>query len=111
MSEELLKSYTHAMEIDHTTGKPMPKTVTTLTSSKVEQQLTEADAVNGTITFDEPIEKVGIYNTSATDGKFTVNGIGITVPAGRAFEATIGGTPSAQITITGATTYIVTRYK
>lgn len=83
-----------------------------LTGTKVEEQLTETDAVTGTLTFSENITSIGIYNTDSTNnGFFTVNGIDIIVPAGEYFEANIGGTPSNTVTVSGATTYIVTRFE
>jgi hypothetical protein len=40
-----------------------------------------------------------------------VNGINITVPAGEVFKASYGGTPRATVTVTGSTSYILTRYE
>lgn len=109
--DERLKQYQHAMEIDSTTDKPMQKVAAQLTGSKVEEQKTEMDATSGSLTFAENIEYIGIYNRDATnDGVFNVNGINITVPAGEAVDFHIGGTPSTTVTVTGATTYILTRY-
>lgn len=83
-----------------------------LTGSMLREQLTESDAVGGVLTFAENINKIEIYNTdTANVGVFTVNGMDITVPADEVFEATIGGTPSPTVTVTGATTYIVSRYE
>lgn len=82
-----------------------------LTGSNLQEQKTQADAVTGTLTFAAPIQTVEIYNTDASNaGKFTVNGIVITVPAGKSFKSAVGGTPSASVTVTGSTTYIVSRY-
>jgi hypothetical protein len=84
---------------------------TTLTGSSLAEQLTESDDVAGVLTFSANISTIEIYNTDGTNaGVFTVNGIDITVPAGKVFKSAIGGTPSNQVTITGATTYIVSRY-
>jgi hypothetical protein len=83
-----------------------------LTGSKVAEQKTQADAVTGTVTFSKSISTLEIYNTDAANqGVFNVNGINITVPANESFKASYGGTPSANITITGATSYILTRYE
>jgi hypothetical protein len=82
-----------------------------LTGSNLQEQKTEADAVGGVLTFSKPIQYIELYNTDETNaGVFTVNGIAITVPVGKVFNSGIGGTPSAQVTITGATKYIVSRY-
>lgn len=80
--------------------------------SKVEEQLTQANAAVGTLTFAEIINTIEVYNTDETNtGVFNVNGIDITVPAGKSFKASIGNIPRATVTATGATTYIsVTRY-
>ena len=54
---------------------------------------------------------VEIYNTDATNaGVFTVNGLAIPIPPSKSYMSAIGGVPSAEVTITGATTYIVNRY-
>jgi hypothetical protein len=76
------------------------------------EQKTQANAVAGVLTFSEPISAIEIHNTdTANAGVFNVNGISITVPAGGYFpKSVIGGTPSNQVTITGATAYIVNRY-
>ena len=75
------------------------------------EQLTEADVVLGVLTFSANIVCIEIYNTDATNsGTFTVNGIDIVVPATKSFMSPIGGTTSATVSITGATTYIVSRY-
>lgn len=83
------------------------------TGDTLVEQKTQADAVTGTVTFDKPISSLEIYNTDGTNsGVFNVNGINITVPAGKSFKALFGGTPRATVTnITGATTYILTRYE
>lgn len=92
--------------------KGRQKTVTTLTGSMLEEQLTEADAVAGVLTFAENVFAIEIVNTDAVNaGVFTVNGLGINLPADKVFTKTIiGGTASPTVTVTGATTYIVTRY-
>ena len=72
---------------------------------------TEADAVVGVLTFSADIFVVEIYNTDATNaGVFTVNGLAIPIPPSKSYMSAIGGVPSAEVTITGATTYIVNRY-
>lgn len=82
-----------------------------LTGSTLQEQLTQTDAAVGVLTFSANISTIEIYNTDATNaGTFTVNGIVITVPPSKVFKATIGGTPSAEVTITGALTYIISRY-
>ncbi|MDT3762959.1 hypothetical protein [Priestia filamentosa] len=82
-----------------------------MAGSNVEQQLTEKDAVSGKLTFSKNLSSIGIYNTDQENaGVFNVNGIDIHVPAGESFEANIGGTPKAIVQVSGAATYIVTRY-
>lgn len=83
-----------------------------LTGSNVVEQHTQADAISGTVTFSKNIQYLEIYNTDATNqGIFNVNGINITVPAGKSFKASFGGTSRATVTVTGATSYILTRYE
>lgn len=80
--------------------------------SVVAEQKTQADATTGIITFSEVIEHLEIYNTdAANDGVFAVNGINITVPKGEAFKASYGGIASAEVAVTGSTSYILTRYE
>lgn len=80
--------------------------------SKVVEQKTQADAVAGTITFTKKIGVLEIYNVDATNqGVFSVNGINITVPAGKSFKSVFGGTASVAVTVTGSTSYILTRYE
>ncbi|MRX54707.1 hypothetical protein GJU41_12055 [Bacillus idriensis] len=82
-----------------------------LSGSKVQEQKTNSDASAGTVTFAANISTIEIYNSDATnDGTFNVNGINIKVPKGKSFMAAIGGTPRATVTVTGSTSYILTRY-
>jgi hypothetical protein len=82
-----------------------------LTGSSLQEQKTEADAVNGVVTFSDVIKHIEIYNKdTVNDGDFTVNGIKITVPEGDVFEAPIGGTPANTVTVTGSASYILGRY-
>lgn len=83
-----------------------------LMGSVVVEQKTQVQAVGGKVTFSKPIQHLEIYNTDATnEGVFLVNGINITVPKGESFKASYGGTPSKDVTVTGATSYILTRYE
>ena len=85
--------------------------VGSLPNTTLMEQKTQADAVAGVLTFSANINAIEIYNTDAVNaGTFNVNGVNITIPASEPFEAIIGGTPSPNITITDATTYIVSRY-
>jgi hypothetical protein len=85
---------------------------TVMSEGILAEQKTQASAVGGVVTFSKPISIFEIYNTDATNvGVFTVNGIQITVPTNTNFKASIGGTASASVTVTGATTYILTRYE
>lgn len=82
-----------------------------ITGNTLLEQKTEVDVVAGVLTFSQPIDVVEIFNTDATNsGMFIVNGVGITMPAGKSFKASVGVTPSKLVTVTGATTYIVSRY-
>jgi len=86
-------------------------TPTTVVKDILVEQKTQVDAVAGVLTFSANISVIEIYNTDATNaGVFTVNGLAINVPAGKSYMAAIGGTPSPTVTVTGATTYIVSRY-
>lgn len=90
---------------------PNGEVVVQLSGSSLQEQLTQDDANDGILIFSEPIEHIEIYNTDETNnGVFVVNGISITVPPKNAFKSAIGGTPSNQVTVTGATAYIVSRY-
>lgn len=92
-------------------GKEYPLPVSpdgTLVESK-----TEADASTGIVTFSAPVTIIEIYTRDDTnDGVFTVNGIAINIPAGSPpFIARVGGDPSADVTVTGATSYVINRYE
>ena len=82
-----------------------------LPNTTLVEQKTQVDAVVGVLTFSANITGIEIFNTDATNaGVFVVNGITVNVPAGKVFNTAIGGTPGATVTVTGATTYIVSRY-
>lgn len=96
--------------IDENSGQPIEPVA--LLGSYVDEQYTQADAVAGVVTFSKNIITLEIYNTDATnDGVFTVNGINITVPKTQVFKASYAGTPSSTVTVTGSTSYILTRYE
>jgi len=79
-----------------------------LSGSKIIEQLTQADAVAGVLTFTDNINAIEIYNTDATnDGVFAVNGINLNVPKGVLYRSNVGGTVAKTVTISGSTTYIV----
>jgi len=79
-----------------------------LSGSKIIEQLTQTDAATGVLTFTDNINAIEIYNTDATnDGVFEVNGINLNVPKGVLYRSNVGGTVAKTVTITGATTYIV----
>ena len=90
-------------------GKPI--TDVHIKGTRVEEQKVEGDAVSGVLTFAQNIAYIGIYNRDDVDGVFNVNGIDITIPAGESATFNVGGTPSKTVNVTGATSYIVTRYK
>jgi len=77
----------------------------------LQEVLTEKDATDGVLAFSKTISSISILNTdTSNNGIFTVNGIDIPVPSNLSFKDSVGGTPSNTVTITGATTYIVSRY-
>lgn len=103
-----LNSYPHAMETDQATGKPMQKVA--LTGNTLVEQKTQTNAVAGTLTFAEGVVFVEIVNRdTVNDGVFNVNGINITVPKDSVVDYRVGGTPRTTITVTGSTSYIVSR--
>ena len=76
-----------------------------------ESSKTEVDAVLGVVTFSDVVACIEIYNSDAVNtGTFNVNGIDIVVPPSKVWKDAIGGTPSAEVTISGATTYILNRF-
>lgn len=78
----------------------------------LKEQHTQADAVAGVVTFAKAVRYLEIYNTDATNtGVFAVNGINITVPPNESFKAQIGGTPAASVSVSGSTSYILSRYE
>jgi len=79
-------------------------------TSSLQEQLTETDAITGTLTFSDFIKEIGIYNRDVSEGVFTVNNLAITIPADTFFQAEIGGTPSKTIDVTGSSSYIIGRY-
>lgn len=97
--------------IDQTTPGTTNKVVAELSGSTLEEQKIETDAVDGVVTFTNDISIIEIFNTDDTNaGVFTVNGINLHVPTSQVFKAKIGGTVGKTVTITGATTYIISTY-
>jgi len=81
-----------------------------LPNQTLAEQLNETHANLGVLTFSENINCVEIYNRDAVnDGAFNVNGIDVLVPKGEPVTYVVGGIPSSEITVTGATSYIVSR--
>lgn len=94
---------------DDGTGKPV--TDVYITNHYLAEQKTQADAINGVLTFEYNLSSVGIFNVDATNtGVFSINGLNVTVPPQTTFEAKIAGTPGKTVTVTGSTSYIVSRY-
>jgi hypothetical protein len=103
-----IKQYAESMTLD-ASGRPMPNVM--IAGSTLQEQKTNTDAAAGVLTFSAVVSTIGIDNTDAVNpGVFIVNGINIKVPAGKSLKSPIGGTPSTQVTISGATTYTVSRY-
>ena len=75
----------------------------TLTGSILTEQKTNADAVANVITFSAPITAIQIIHEELTWQTFIINGLSIKIPQG-VYNQSIGGTPSAEVTIpTGIT--------
>jgi hypothetical protein len=79
-----------------------------LIGCKLEEQKTNADAVDNVITFAENITAIEIYHAESTWQQFTVNGITLNIPAG-GYRTPIGGTPGATVTIPAGVDCIVGR--
>lgn len=77
----------------------------------VVERRSEANQLNGVVTFTAPIDKIAIFNKGVEDGYFNVNGIEIYVPAMSSFSDPIGGQQSNKITVTNATSYEILRYE
>lgn len=75
------------------------------------EQRTEADAIGGVVTFQKEISKISIYNGSNENGVFIVNGMTITIPPITSWFGIISGNQSKQISISGSTSYIISRYE
>jgi hypothetical protein len=74
------------------------------------EQKTQADAVSGVLTFNDDIKFIEIYNRdTVNDGVFNVNGINITVPKGEIAQFGVIDTDQKTVTVTGSTSYIVSR--
>lgn len=86
--------------------------VTTFGGSLVESK-TQDDAVDGVVTFSAPVSVIEIYTLDKeNDAVFIVNGTSINIPAGAPpFIARIAGEPSAEVTVSGATSYVLNRYE
>lgn len=100
------KIYTAAR--DH---RGTPVTDVSLLGTRLVQQFTEADEVNGKLTFSNFVDAIGIYNRDTVDGVFNVNGFNIHVPAGEEAEFKVGGEASNIVTVTSSKKYIVSRYE
>lgn len=92
-------------EIDGTAVLPV-----SVQKDKIVQQLNETHAVGGVLTFADDMEKVQILNRdTVNDGVFTVNGIAITVPPEMFFQCVLSNAFSSEVTVSGSTSYLVTR--
>jgi len=80
------------------------------TTGAIGTMTTTVQGTDHALTFSANVAGIGIYNTDAVNaGVFNVNGVDVHVPVGEYVEFVIGGTPSAEVTVTGVTTYIVSR--
>jgi hypothetical protein len=80
----------------------------TVNGSKLQEQLTQDDAVSNVLTFSANIAAIEIYHEEATWQEFTVNGLILTVPA-YGWSRLIGGTAAASVTIPAGIDCIVGR--
>lgn len=76
--------------------------------SNLEEQKTQADAVENIITFESNIKAIEIYHEEATWQDFVVNGITLKVPA-KGYRTLIRGTSGKTVTIPTGVDCIVSR--
>jgi len=69
-----------------------------LTGSILQEQKTQADAVENIITFSANISNIEIYHEEVTWQTFIINGLTLLIPAG-GYRTPIGGVAAATITI------------
>lgn len=74
------------------------KVTAELSGSKLEEQLTQADAVANVLTFSANISAIEIFHEETTWQTFIVNSLTLKIPAG-GWARPIGGTPSTEVTI------------
>ena len=77
--------------------------------STLEEQLTNADAVDNVLTFSKNITNIEIYHNEANWQEFVVNGITLTIPAGVYYRTAIGGVPGLTVGIPVAINCVVGR--
>lgn len=69
-----------------------------LTGNVLQEQKTQADAVDNVITFSENITAIEIFHAEDTWQQFVVNGITLNIPAG-GYRTPITGVAGATVTI------------
>lgn len=79
-----------------------------LKGSRVEEVLTESDAVSGVLTFAANISSIEIYHNEDTPQEFIVNGITLVIGPG-GWRSPVGGTPSNTVTIPAGVNCVVAR--
>ena len=110
MSTSGIKKITDDVSLKAETTKVIG--VVKLAGETLLEQLTELDLAGGNLTFSGNIEAIEIYNVDEVNfGTFNVNGISIVVPPITMYKALIAGTPSAVVSVTGSTAFIVSRYR
>ncbi|GLI82316.1 hypothetical protein ANABIO32_00020 [Rossellomorea marisflavi] len=78
----------------------------------LQEQLTDADSTNNTLTFAKNLEFIEIFNYhSSNEGKFEINGFEVNVPADSSVCVNLGGTLGKTVKVSGSTSYIVARYE
>lgn len=111
MSADIADLKTAITAIKDTSGIKRIEQGVTLSGATLQEQKNESDASGGSVSFSNNISAIEIYNTSVSDGTFTVNGIAIKVPKGEVFgPVMVGGTPGLSVSVSGAATYVISRY-
>ena len=79
-----------------------------LSGSKLEEQLTNSDAVANVLTFSENITAIEIYHEAVAWQDFIVNGLTLKIPPG-GYRTMISGVAGATVTIPAGLSCIVGR--
>jgi len=78
--------------------------------SKVAEILDETDLAGSDVVFSEPVNFIRIFNFDTDNfGLFTINGLVFKVAPGFGLETGVGGTPSATVSVSGSTEFVLHR--